>query len=130
MLKKFLPVLCLPLLLAGCTTQFTNLTPQQQERAANNKYTVEVALDSKRQTLRWDSIRPQIVIGKQSFPMHPTALMTNRWEAEIELPPGTDMVHYQYKIDFEYNAFGKAKPDSAASPDYTLRIVPSQPAAK
>ena len=130
MLKKFLPVLCLPLLLAGCTTHITNLTPQQQERAANNRYTVEVALDSQRQALRWDSIRPTIVIGKESFPMHPTALMTNRWEAEVELPPGTDLVHYQYKIDFQYNAFGAPKSDSTLSPAYTLRIVPAQPAAK
>jgi len=130
MLKKFLPVLFLPLLLASCTTHFTNLTPRQQERSANNKYTVEVALDSRRQTLRWDSIRPQIIIGKETFPMHPTALMTNRWEAEIELPPGADAVSYQYKIEFNYNSFGKGKQDSALSPEYTLRIVPSQPAAK
>jgi len=130
MLKSFLPVLGLPLLLAGCATEFTNLTPQQQEKAANNRYTVELALDSKRQTVRWDSIRPAIIIGQQSFPMHPTALMTNRWEAEIELPPGTDIVHYQYKVDFEYNAFGKPKEDSTMSPAYMLRVVPAQPAGK
>ena len=130
MLKKFLPVLILPLWLAGCATEFTNLTPRQQMRAGNNKYRVEVALDSHRRAIRWDTIRPQIVIGKDTFPMHPTALMTNRWEAEIELPPGTDAINYQFKIDFDYNAFGKPKQDSAASPEYSLRIVPAGPAIR
>ena len=45
MMKKFLPVLFLPLLLAGCATAFTNLTPLQQARNPKNLYPVEVALD-------------------------------------------------------------------------------------
>ena len=57
MTKKFLPVLFLPLLLAGCATSLTNLTPLQQTRNANNLYPVEVALDSNEQAVRWDSIR-------------------------------------------------------------------------
>ena len=130
MLKKFLPVLGLPLLLAGCAAQFTNLTPQQQEKAVNNRYRIEMALDSRRQTVRWESIHPHIVIGEQTIAMHPTALMTNRWEAEVELPAGMDVVHYPYKVDFDYNAFGKPKPDSAVSPAYTLRIVPAAPDAR
>jgi hypothetical protein len=126
MLKKFLPVLSLPLLLAGCTTVFTNLTPQQQERTPQNSYTVEVALDSRRQTMRWESIHPQIVIGKQAFPMRLTPLMTNRWEGEVQLPPGTEVVHYHYKFDFDYNSFGAPKQDSATSRQYTLRILNPQ----
>src|SRR2546426_11103529 len=65
MLNKSLAALLLLLmfLVAGCATNFTNLTPQQQERNANNLYPVEVALDSRQQTLRWQSIRPQIVVG-------------------------------------------------------------------
>ncbi len=122
MLKKLLPVLILPLLLAGCATTFTNLTPSQQERKAENLYPVEVALDSSRQALRWESIRPTIVVGKQSYPMHPTALMTNRWEGLLPVPAGTDVVRYHYRFDFNYNSFGKPKPDSAVSPEYTLRV--------
>jgi hypothetical protein len=32
-------------------------------------------------------------------------------------------VHYRYKFDYDYNALGKPKPDSAMSPEYTLRII-------
>ena len=75
MLKRFLPVLFVPLLLAGCATTFTNLTPQHQIRNANNLYPVEVALDTRQQTLRWESIKPQIVVGEEFYSMRPTLLV-------------------------------------------------------
>jgi hypothetical protein len=49
--------------------------------------------------------------------------MTNRWEGLVQVPAGTDVVHYRYKFDFSYNAMGGPKPDSALSPEYTLRIL-------
>ena len=123
MFKKFLPLLFLPLLFVSCTTTFTNLTPQQQARNANNLYPVEVALDTRQATLRWESIHPQIVVGTEFYSMHPTLLMTNRWEGLVPVPAGTNLVHYRYKFDFNYNAMGKTKPDSALSPEYILRVV-------
>lgn len=123
MLKKFLPLLVAPLLLAGCEATFTNLTPRQQVRNTNNLYQVEVALATRQQTLRWDSIKPQIVIGKDSYPMRPTPLMTNRWEGLVPVAAGVNEVRYFYKFDFSYNAFGPAQPDSARSQEYSLRIL-------
>ena len=73
--------------------------------------------------MRWDSIKPQIVVGTDFFPMRPTLLMTNRWEGLVPVPAGTNLVHYRYKFDFNYNAMGAPKSDSALSGDYTLRIV-------
>ena len=122
MTKKFLPVLFLPLLLAGCATTITNLTPLQQPRSPDNQYTVEVALASSQQTLRWDSIHPQILVGSQSYPMRGTLLMTNRWEGLVPVPPGESSVTYRYLFNYEVNSFGKPKPASQISPKYTLRI--------
>jgi hypothetical protein len=123
MLKRFLPVALASLFMAGCTSTFTNLTPVHQTRNANNLYPVEVAMTSRQQTLRWDSIRPQIMVGTDLYPMRTTALMTNRWEGLLPVPAGTSLVHYRYKFDFDYNAFGNAKSDSALSPEYTLNIT-------
>jgi hypothetical protein len=123
MLKRFLPILFAPLVLAGCTTTFTNLTPLHQTRNANNLYPVEVAMSSRQQTIRWDSIRPQIMVGTEYYPMRPTTLMTNRWEGLVPVPSGTSLVHYRYKFDYECNAMGKARPDSALSQEYTLHIA-------
>jgi hypothetical protein len=123
MLKKLMPLLCAPLLLAGCQATFTNLTPQRQVRNANNLYPVEVALDSRQQTMRWESIKPQIVVGSEFYPMRPTLLMTNRWEGLVPVASGTNITHYRYKFDYEYNAMGNPRADSALSPEYILRIT-------
>ena len=123
MLKKILPLLVLPLLMGGCAATLTNLTPQQQIRNSNNLYPVEVALASHQQTMRWDSIRPQIVVGSEVYPMRQTPLMTNRWEGLIPVPAGTSSVRFHYKFDFLANAFGPPQPDSAVSQEYSLRII-------
>ena len=123
MFKKSLPLMSLSLLLAGCATQLTNLTPQQQVRTTNNLYAVEVAFDSRQQTIRWQSIQPKIVVGAQFYDMHPTPLMTNRWEGFIPVPPGTSSVNYRYKFDYRYNRMGKPGNETAVSKEYTLRIL-------
>ena len=55
--------------------------------------------------------------------MRPTLLMTNRWEGLVPVPAGAGGVKYRYKFDFQVNAFGPAKADSATSQEYTLRIL-------
>ncbi len=126
MLKKTLPLLLLPLLLAGCQATFTNLTPSQRPRSTNNLYLVEVALNSRQQTMRWESIQPKIVVGTDTYPMRRTPLMTNRWEGLLPVAAGVDLIHYRYKFDYEYNAFGRPQPDSAMSDQYSLKILNNQ----
>ncbi len=125
MLKKTLPFLLLPLL-AGCAAQFTNLTPRQQSRNSNNLYPVEVAFTSKQQNLRWDSIKPQVVVAGQPFEMRPTMMMTNRWEGLVPVTSDSGVIHYHYRFDFNTAGFGTLNPDSAVSPEYTLRIKEQQ----
>jgi hypothetical protein len=123
MLKKSLPLLLLPLLLAGCATQLTNLSALHQQRNPNNLYPVEVAFHSRQQTIRWQSIQPRILVGKESYEMRPTLLMTNRWEGLIPVRPGVRAVEYRYKLDYQYNRMGAPGKDTALSPKYTLRIL-------
>jgi hypothetical protein len=127
MLKRFSAILLLPLLMsAGCTSTFTNLTPQTAVRSPDNQYKVEVAMASRQQSLRWDSIKPQIQVGTEYYPMRPILLMTNRWEGFLPVPAGTTLVHYRYKFDFNYNSLGAPGADSALSPQYSLRIMEKQ----
>lgn len=124
MFKRYAPVMLVSVLLAGCTTTtFTNLTPRQQVRNPDNAYPVEVALDSNQQTMRWGSIQPQIIVGTESYPMRQTSLMTNRWEGLLPIPAGVNQVTYRYRFDFDYNTFGKPKPDVRLSPEYTLKVI-------
>ena len=122
MMKKVLPLLVAPLLLAGCTTTFTNLSPSQQTRNPDNQYRVEVAMASRQQSLRWDTIKPQIIVGKDAYPMRLTPLMTNRWEGWVPVPAGVNQINYRYKFDFNYNALGRPGADSAMSREYTLKV--------
>jgi hypothetical protein len=129
MLKKILPFFCLPLLLAGCSTPLvvTNLTPLQQVRTTNNLYTVEAAVASNQQTLRWQTIRPQIVVGREVYKMRPVLLMNNRWEGVLPVPSGVSEVHYRYQFDFEYNSWGSPGHDRVSTQDYTLKILEPAP---
>jgi hypothetical protein len=123
MSKKSVSVLLLSLALTGCATHFTNLSSLHQERNANNLYPVEVAFNTRQQTVRWQSIRPRILVGKEFYDMRPTPLMTNRWEGLIPVPPGQHSVEYQYKFDFQYNRMGAPGTDSAISRRYTLHVI-------
>ncbi|MDR3460487.1 MAG: hypothetical protein P4N60_23915 [Verrucomicrobiae bacterium] len=124
MLKKFLPLVSV-LLLAGCTTgQFTRLTPNQQPRNPDNLYPVEVAFDSKQQALRWDSIKPFVIVNGQPTPLRQVPMVDNRWEGLVSVPPGVSSVNYRFKFDYLYNAFGKVpQPNSESSRTYTLKVV-------
>jgi hypothetical protein len=122
MLKKIAPFLLLPVLLAGCTATFTNLTPKVQPRNANNLYPVEVEFDTRQRTIRWETIQPRVKAGDETYPMQQVPLMHNRWECLIPLPKGLDSVQYQYKFNFLYNEFGPPREDTAISRVYILRV--------
>jgi hypothetical protein len=123
MWKKALPLLLAPCLLAGCSSTFTNLTAQHQVRNPNNLYPVEVALNTRQQSLRWDTIRAFVVVEEQPYEMRQTLLMKNRWEGLVPVPPGSNSVYYHYKFDFQSDGLGKPKADSDASPEYRLLIL-------
>jgi hypothetical protein len=125
MLKKFLPLVPV-LLLVGCasTATFTRLTPTQEPRTTDNFYPVEASFDSQQQSLRWDSIQAYVLVNGQALPMHPVALVKNRWEGLVPLPPGASQVNYRFKFDYLYNSFGSApKANSVTSKIYTLKVV-------
>jgi hypothetical protein len=54
--------------------------------------------------------------------MRPTPLMTNRWEGLVPVPANKNWIYYQYKFDYNYNAFGKPKSGTLVSDEYAIRI--------
>ena len=122
--KKWFSLLLLPALLTGCpTSTITNLTATQQPRSPTGQYLVEVKLDSSQQTLRPESITPHVVVGFDSYPMRPQLKMTNRWEALVPIPAGTNVINYHFKVDYEFNKFGKPGQGSIRSSQYKLTIL-------
>jgi hypothetical protein len=123
MWKKLLPLMFAPLLLAGCATTFTNLTPLQQPRNPNNLYPVEVEFDNHETALRWDSIQPSVLVGSESYPMRKVPIVPNRWEGLVPVPAGTDAATYRYKFDFLRNNFGGPTTDTLFSLKYNLKVT-------
>ena len=123
--KKWISLWVLPALLTGCatTTTITNLTPTQEPRSPTGQYAIEMKLDTTQQTLRPDSVSPRVVVGFDSYPMRPQIKMANRWEALVPIPPGTNVINYHFKIDYEYNKFGKPGQDSMRSSQYKLTVL-------
>lgn len=100
------------------------MTPSVQPRNANNLYPVEVAFDSKQQSIRWDSIQPYVLVNGNPIPMRPVPMVENRWEGFVPVPPTSDTVTYRFKFDYLYNTFGDVpQKDSAWSSSYTLKVV-------
>ena len=121
--KKFLPLLPV-LLLAGCASQFTRLSPLEQPRNQNNLYPVEVQFNSTQQSLRWDSLKPFVLVNGVLYDLQPVPMVQDRWEGYVRVPPGSDEVTYRFKFEYLYNSFGsQPKPGSAWSPQYKLKII-------
>lgn len=128
MVKKLMTILAVGLLASGCaTTTFTNLTARQTFHNDKELYPVEVALSSRQQTLRWQTIKAYAVVGNDTYTMRLTPLMTNRWETLIPVPSGKNAVDFRFKFDYMYDAFGSpGKLDSLLSPTYRLQILDKQ----
>ena len=122
--KKSLPLLLLPLMLAGCaTTTITNLTPSRQVRKTNGQYAFEVEFRSRQQSLIRDSIKGYVVIGLDQYPMQRVPMLTNRWETLVPIGSDKDVVTYRYRFDYEYRAIPAHRPDNAQSKYHQLLIV-------
>jgi hypothetical protein len=121
-MKKLFCLLLLPVLLAGCTT-ITNLAPSQYPRNDTGNYRVEAEWSSRRSAIIPDSFQPLVVIGFNTYPMRPVAVVQDRWEAFIPVAADTNIVLYRYKFDFKVDAIGKPHWDSLMSPEYSLKIT-------
>jgi hypothetical protein len=116
--------LTLAVLLTGCAGTFTNLSATRQPRNANNLYPVGVSFHSRQQSMRWESIKPLVLVGKEAYPLQKTPIAENRWEGLIPVPAGSKEIEYRYKFEYDYNVFGGSpKPDSRVSSTYTLKIL-------
>ncbi len=120
-IKRLLPLL-LPLWLTGCVSEFTNVTPPNMARNDTGLYPVEVVWECNLKALKKDSIQARVEVGDQKFKMDRTPLVPDRWQTLISLPPGTNLVNYRVRMDFEYYDIPVVRSNSSLSPFYSLKI--------
>jgi hypothetical protein len=122
-IAKSLLLLLLPVFLVSCaTTSITNLTPSSYPRNPTGQYMVEMAVDTTQQTFIPSTVTPTVVVGFQSYPMRPTKKTQNRWEGLVPIPANKDAISYHFKVDYEYQKFGKTGKGSLLSPEYGLTV--------
>jgi hypothetical protein len=122
-MKRKMPLLALVILLmAGCSTTVTNLTPRQQPRNPKNLYPFEVALDTTQRAIKDETIKAFVVIGPDIYPMERTPMLTNRWETLVPIPSTQNFIYYKYKFDYLYNSIPRPQANSKLSPPYKLEI--------
>jgi len=109
--------------LTGCAPTLTNLTPTSHVRNASGIYNFEVMWSTRDATIRKDSLKPFVVVGTEKYPMRPSPMLPNRWEAAVPLPADKEFINYRYKFDFQQNSIGPAQGNSRLSAPYQLRVT-------
>jgi len=110
-------------LCVGCIQQrITNLTPGALPRNTSGFYPVEIIWESSQPTVRHETVKPQVMIGTNSFAMKNTQLMTNRWEALVPVGPAANELRYRIKVNWKYNAIPVPAANSQLSEEFILRI--------
>lgn len=122
-LCNFLLVWAWSMLLAGCSTTITNLTPSQMVRNPSGLYPLSVAWHSPQRSIISDSIEPYVIVGLEAYPMQLTPLTKNRWETLVPVSADKNILNYQFKFDFEYLSIPERKSNSKLSQPFQLRIV-------
>jgi hypothetical protein len=116
-------LLLLPLFLVSCaTTSITNLTPTSYPRNPTGQYMVEMEINTTQTTFLPSSVTPMVVVGFENYPMRPTKRTQHRWEGLVPIPANKDSISYHFKVDYEYQKFGKTGKGSLLSHEYGLRI--------
>ncbi len=120
---KTLPVAALALLAAGCSSTLTNLTASKLPRNADGLYQIEAAWRTREQSVVVESIKPQVMVGTEFYPMRPVSTIEGRYEAFVPVPAGQNSLNYQFKFDFQNYRMHVRRPNSYMSPGYRLEII-------
>jgi hypothetical protein len=122
-MKKMLFLLVLPLALAGCSSNITNLTPSRMVRSSDGTCHLEAAWRTSEQAIRPETLKPSVVVGTESYPMRPELVVSDRWEAFVPVPADEKLLHYRFRFDFFRNTIPKPVEDNRWSPSYNLEII-------
>jgi len=121
--QKALALLLLPLVFTGCASVVTNLTPRQYARNTDGLYHFEMQWDTRQQAVIAESLKPFVLIGTEFFPMEPVAIVANRWETLVPVPADQKLVHYKFKVDYQYYSVPGRADESFLSQSYSLEII-------
>lgn len=121
-MKKFVSLVVLSVVVAGCAPNYVNLTPRTVPPTPVNVYPFEVQWNSPRRGANNANVTASVVIGTNFFSMTRVPNTTDRWEARAPLPAGQSVVTYYYKFDYDYPGLPKRIEASDRSMEYTITL--------
>lgn len=110
---------------SGCfTSKFTNLVPTVIQRNPTGVYPIEMTYKPSIGVRPLDNVRAEVEINREFIPMAPSEEFGDRWEVEVEIPDGQEIVPFRYKLVYQRGGNRYApRIQSDLSDRYTLRIV-------
>jgi len=126
-MKKLFILLMAPLIMmgAGCSST-TNLTASQATRNATGLYPVEFKWNTQRKAVKPDSVKAVVIVGDQSYPMDPVPLVKDRWQGNIPVAPGAQVVEFHFRVDYLVDSFGKPNAKTYVSPSHIINFKDSK----
>lgn len=114
------------LFLSGCDygdVEINNLTPATLAENHSNVYTITTSVTPRTAGTIRESIRANIVIDGETFPMKPSALSRDLFEFEYHLPAGRQDANYYFLIDYKVDVNGFVKEREAFSEIQSFKLA-------
>jgi hypothetical protein len=126
--KTFLSVVALAgsLLLSGCDfgdIEIKNLTPATLAENHSNVYTVTASVKPRTAHVINESIRANIVIDGETFPMQMSHLSPDLFEFDYHLPAGRQDASYYFTVDYKVDINGFIKEREAFSSVHSFKLA-------
>ena len=111
-------------LLSGCdNVVLTNLTPASLPENPSQIYTITLRATPKSSYVVSGSIKPQIVIDGQNYPMNKSSLADGIYEFDYQLPAGREELAYYFLVSYEIENNGTRTAGEAYTEVTHARIV-------
>ncbi|MFH1498265.1 MAG: IPT/TIG domain-containing protein [Verrucomicrobiota bacterium] len=98
------------LVLAGCNLTVTNLTPSSLPANPSRIYTLTTRVNPKGTTIIKESVRASIVIDGRTHAMSKSALGSDIYEFDYQLPAGRDEIAYYFLVNYNVENNGVVAP--------------------
>src|SRR5690606_22111541 len=97
-------------LLAGCDLTVTNLSPSSLPANPSHIYTLSARATPKSQSIVPGSIGVNIIIDGKSHPMGKSALGSDIYEFDYQLPPDREELTYYFQVNYTVENKGRLHP--------------------
>jgi hypothetical protein len=110
------------LFLTGCEVTLNNLSPQRVPQNPSSLYTLSFSPEVRNAAIDRDSMRGEIVIDGQRFPMQRIDLGEPVFSFDYFMPAERNTANYFFVLNYDINRRGVARPHSVTSEVFSIAL--------